>query len=136
MSGPTYALNNMESGGALCYPAPDGPCGSPDNPLPEWRNAWEFLKWGKLEITEGGGSFGGGTGGSLLRGVFFDPIVDVRVEMEGGRVVRSETFPPPASYPEAPSLFVVEWEGNKHEGNGWIIGVNANGDVVEREPVS
>lgn len=126
-------VNNME-GGALCYPVPDGPCGSPDDPLPEWRDAWESSEEGKLQM-QSWGAFGGRTAGLLLRGIFFDPIVDVRVEMEGGRVVRSETFPPPASYPEAPSLFVVEWEG-KHEGKGWIVGLDANGDVVEREPVS
>jgi len=127
-------VNNME-GGALCYPEVEGPCGSSDDPLPEWRDAWRSLDWGDLALMEGRGSFGGGTGGRLLAGIFFDPIVDVRVEMRGGRVVRFETFPPPAAYPEAPSLFVAEWEGNMHEDRGWIIGLDASGDVVEREPV-
>lgn len=122
-------VNHMD-GGTICYPEPSGPCGPPDDPLPTWRAAWR-----RLQVVESRGTRGRSTGGAFVWGVFFDPIVDVRVELEGHEPFRPDLYAPPATYPEAPSLFVFEYEGDPTSVHGRLVALDADGKIVERTPI-
>lgn len=118
--------NNLQ-GGALCYPEPSGPCGPAEDPVPAWNAAW-----GRLEAASVDGSWGGdGRGNALVWGVFRDPMVTVRVEIEGRQPFEPDLYPPPRDHPGANSLFVFEFRGRHRSlSDATVVGLDAGGKVV------
>jgi hypothetical protein len=122
----TFGLWRDNASGQLCYPEPSGSCWTDD---PE--RAWH-LSWDELEVASVQGTWrDDGFGGALVWGVFRGPVVSVRVELDGREPFEPNTYGPPTDYPDAHRLFVFEYEGHDRDLRGQVVGLDADGDVVE-----
>lgn len=72
------------------------------------------------------------TGTALVWGIYRDPVTSLSVRLPAGQLVDQRTFPPPQGYPFEFSVFVFEFEYTDEYTGGSVVGLDANGEIVER----